>query len=192
MSDNLLRMMISMKKTVMVLLLTIPMALSAAVVQKKQDPDTGLLSWSVEDRGLSLELIQLPPDYIRAVYSSRGLPKYIVEDMALYCVFGTIIKNLSDTQLSYRVADWRYVTADGKAHALKTKTQWLTEWRKGGIKFAWTLLPDDQVFDVGDWSQGFTTMKLPRESTFDLVFYWKLEEKTHAGKIENLSCAAQD
>lgn len=191
MSNYLLRKIIS-RKTAAILLLIFPMLLSGEEVQKKQDPDTGLLSWHVEDLGLSLELIQLPPDYIRAIYSSRGLPKDVVEDMASYCVFGTIIKNLSDTQLSYRVADWRYVTADGKVHALKTKTQWLTEWRKRGVKFAWSLLPDDQVFDVGDWSQGFTTVKLPHGSTFDLVFYWKLEEKTHAGKIENLRCATQD
>lgn len=191
MSNYLLRKIIS-RHSVVILLLIFPMLLSGGVVQKKQDPDTGLLSWNVEDRGLSLELIQLPPDYIRAIYSSRGLPKDIVEDMASYCVFGTIIKNLSDTQLSYRVADWHYVTADGKEHSLKTKTQWLTEWRKRGVKFAWSLLPDDQVFDVGDWSQGFTTVKLTRGSTFDLVFYWKIEEKTHAGKIENLRCATQD
>jgi hypothetical protein len=191
MSNYILRKIIS-PQTVVILLLIFPMMLSGEEVQKKQDPETGLLSWNIEDRGLSLELIQLLPDYIRAIYSSRGLPKDIVEDMASYCVFGTIIKNLSDTQLSYRVADWRYVTADGKEHVLKTKTQWLTEWRKRGVKFAWSLLPDDQVFDVGDWSQGFTTVKLPHGSTFDLVFTWKLEEKIHAGKIENLHCAVQD
>lgn len=30
------------------------------------------------------------------------------------------------------------------------------------------MLPDDQTFAAVDWNQGFTTIKAPRDSTFDL------------------------
>jgi hypothetical protein len=56
------------------------------------------------------------------------LPPKVVELMAGYCMFGTIIKNESDKSLAYRVADWRHITADGESHPIKTKTQWLQDW----------------------------------------------------------------
>ncbi len=163
----------------------------AADVQQSRAPDTGLLSWKVMDRGFSLEFIQLLPDFVRAVYAARGLPPEAIEGIARYCVFGTIAINTSNSQVAYRVADWRYVTPDGKEHPLKTKTQWVNEWGKMGIPFKWSILPDDQAFEVGDWSQGFTTVALPRESIFDLIYSWTLEGKTHVGRIEKLRCAPE-
>ena len=160
----------------------------ASEVMEKTDPQTGLLSWRVEDAGFSLELIQLHPDFIRAIYGNRGFPEDIVEDMAGYCMYGTIAKNTSDTRVSYRVADWRYRTADGEEHPVKTKSQWLQEWRARGIPFAWSLLPDDQGFAVGDWNQGFTSIKAPRGSTFDLTYTWKLGDEPHERTLENLPC----
>ena len=163
----------------------------AAEVQQSRAPDTGLLSWKVEEQGFSLELIQLLPDFVRAVYAARGLPPEAVKEIARYCVFGTIVINKSNSQVSYRIADWRYVTPDGQKRPLKGKAQWVDEWGKMGVRFKWTLLPDDQTFEVGDWSQGFTTMELPRESRFDLIYSWTLEGKTHVSKIEGVRCAPE-
>lgn len=168
--------------------LLLPGLVLAAEVQQSRNPDTGLLSWQVEDRGLSLELIQLHTDFVRAVYGARGLPPALIDGIAAYCVFGTIAVNTSDSQLSYRVADWRYVTPDGRKHLIKTKTQWVTEWTEMGVPYNWSILPDDQTFEVGDWSQGFTTVKLPRESVFDLVYSWTVKGETHVGRIEKLRC----
>ncbi len=165
--------------------------LAAAEVQRTVNPDTGLLTWKVEDRGLSLELIQLQPDFVRATYSARGLPSAVTEQVAGFCVFGTIARNTSNARVSYRVADWRYVTPDGKQHRLKTKTEWVDEWRRLGVKFAWSILPDDQAFEVGDWSQGFTTVDLPPESSFDLVYSWRVQGDSHVRTIEDLSCAPE-
>jgi len=72
---------------------------------------------------------------------------------------------------------------------VKTKTQWLEEWKKAGINFSWTLLPDSGEFDVGDWQQGFTTIELPRESEFDLIYKWTLDGVAHSGIINNMKCA---
>ncbi len=154
-----------------------------------KNPETGLLTWTVNDEGFKIELIQLIPDFVRAIYAKHHFPKNEVERVASYCVFGTILKNTSDQHLSYRVADWRYQPADAKQYPVKTKTQWLEEWRKAGIKFSWTLLPDIGEFSVGDWQQGFTTIKLPREATFDLIYKWQLEGVPHTGVIKNVRCA---
>ena len=164
----------------------------AAEVQTRTDPDTGLLSWKLEERGFSLEFIQLLPNYVRALYGSRGFSKPLIEGIARYCVFGSVAMNTSDQPLSYRVKDWRYHTVDGKSHPLKTKTEWVADWKKAGIPYNWSILPDDQAFEVGDWSQGFTTVLVPWDQPFDLEYSWTIGEKTHVAKLEGMRCAIQE
>lgn len=161
----------------------------AAEVTVQKNDASGLLTWTSKDDGFSIELIQLLPDFVRAVYGKHGLPADEVERIAAYCDFGTIIQNTSQQQLSYRVSDWRYIDKNGKAYPVKTKAQWLEEWRKAGITFAWTLLPGNGDFGIGDWQQGFTTIQIDRNEKFDLVYTWTLDGKQHQGKIENMSCA---
>lgn len=174
------------------LLLVCASSASAAETQVKEfrNPDNGLITWSAQDKGFSIELIQLVPDFVRAIYAKHGFPKSEVEDIAGYCVFGTIIKNTSDKTLTYRVADWRSVDSSGSQTPIKTKSQWLAQWQQVGVNFSWTLLPDTGTFYAGDWQQGFTTVKLPRDSKFDLIFKWQIEGTEHVGKIKNLRCAA--
>ncbi|VAX13012.1 hypothetical protein MNBD_GAMMA24-2813 [hydrothermal vent metagenome] len=160
-----------------------------AEVQTFTDENSGLQSWKAQHPGFSLQFIQLLPDYVRAVYSARGLPKKAVELMASYCIFGTIIQNKSAYPLSYQVADWRYVTLDGQSHPVKTKTQWLKEWRSMGVTFRFSLLPDEQTFSPGDWSQGFTTLAVPPDTPVALHYFWTLQGKKHEGVIKNLRCA---
>ena len=116
------------------------------VVHKNEN--SGLLTWTVDRDGFSIELIQLLPDFVRAIYAKHGFSKKELERIAGYCVFGTIIKNTSTFPLSYKVSDWRY-KAKNITHEVKTKSQWLEEWRKAGITFSWTLLPDTGLFEVG-------------------------------------------
>lgn len=164
---------------------------AASEVKVHENENTGLLTWTFNDKGFQVELIQLLPDFIRAIYAKHNFPKDEIERAASYCVFGTILKNTSDQQLSYRVADWRYQASDGKQHPVKTKTQWLEEWRKSGVTFSWTLLPDVGEFSVGDWQQGFTTIKLPRNTEFDMIFKWQLDGNEHTGTLENIICAPE-
>jgi hypothetical protein len=181
----------SAKAILITIMILINTAVEAANVTINKNEISGLLSWTVDDEGIRIELIQLIPDFIRAIYAKHNFPDDEVERAASYCMFGTILQNTSSQHLSYRVADWRYVTKDGTQYQVKTKTQWLEEWKKAGILFSWTLLPDIGEFAVGDWQQGFTTIKLPRESEFDLIYKWKLDGKTHAGVLENLKCAPE-
>ena len=127
----------------------------AAQVSVHKNETTGLLTWTAEDKGFQIELIQLLPDFIRAIYKKHNFPDAEVERAAGYCVFGTILKNTSNQLMSYRVKDWRYRAkaedgSYGKALPVKTKTQWLDEWRQAGVTFSWTLLPDEGEFAVGD------------------------------------------
>jgi len=161
----------------------------AATVAVHKNEISGLLTWVSDDDGFSIELIQLLPDFIRAIYAKHNFPTDEIERAASYCMFGTILKNTSDQLLSYRVKDWRYRASDGVEHPVKTKTQWLAEWKKSGIIFSWTLLPDVGEFYEGDWQQGFTTIKLPRDASFDLIYKWELDGVAKSGVLEGIRCA---
>ena len=160
-----------------------------AAVEQQVNPETGLLSWHVEGQAFAIELIQVLPDYVRAVYAARGLPQQIIDDVSSYCVFGTIIRNTTAVPLSYRVADWYYTTSDGVRHRLKTKSEWVREWRDMGVAFRWSMLADEQTFAEGDWVQGFTTVKLPPGSHFDLGYSWSQYGKRVNRTIQGLRCA---
>ena len=54
-----------------------------AAVEQFSDPNSGLLSWKSTDNGFSLQLIQLLPDYVTAVYSARGLPKELIDGVLM-------------------------------------------------------------------------------------------------------------
>lgn len=169
-------------------LLLVP-AVHAAELTQIRDPDSGLLAWKKVDRGFSLELIQLLPEYVAALYSSRNLPSAVVDSMRGYCVFGSVVQNQSGGTLDYQVADWRAVTPDGTQHRLKTKPEWVAEWKTLGSDFGWSILPAAASFDTGDWAQGFTTIRLPPGSHFDLLYAWSHHGKHYRGKMENLACA---
>lgn len=174
--------------TVICLCLLCTQVQAAEVTIQKNDA-SGLLTWTAKDDGFSIQLIQLNPDFVRAVYAKHDFPAQEVERIAGYCVFGSIIQNTSQQQLGYRVSDWRYVDRNGKSYPVKTKDQWLSEWSKAGVSFAWTLLPGSGDFGIGDWQQGFTTIKIDRNEKFDFIYTWTLDGKKHQGKIENMSCA---
>ena len=175
---------------VAILFIFVPM-INATTVSIYKREESGLLTWSVETDGLKLEVIQLLPDFIRAIYEKHKFPQSEIDRVASYCVFGTILKNTSLQQLSYDINDWYYITKDGNQHKVKTKTKWLEEWQQAGILFSWTLLPDKGDFAVGDWQQGFTTIQLPREIEFDLFYKWVINGKTYNNVLTQLKCAPE-
>ncbi|MGV6827042.1 MAG: hypothetical protein ACWA5Q_08690 [bacterium] len=160
-----------------------------AAVKILVNPDSGLRTWVSERDGFSIELIQLLPDFIRAIYASHGFPREEVERIAGYCVFGTIVKNTSDRPLHYAVKNWQYIDKAGMTYPVKTKTEWFAEWQQKGIGISWTLLPDEQVFQRGDWQQGFTTIGLKHGDSFDLRYSWKLNGQNYTATIEEMACA---
>lgn len=163
---------------------------SFAGVEVHKNEESGLLTWVSTGDGFSIQLIQLLPDFVRAIYAKHDFTPNEIERIANYCVFGTIIKNTSGKELSYDVSSWRYIN-NNNSHQVKTKTQWLKEWSEVGIIFSWTLLPDKGVFQAEDWQQGFTTIALPREEKFNLVYKWQIEDKSFSAMVENISCAPE-
>lgn len=172
------------------ILLALPVS-TAQAMQVSTNPDNGLLTYSNHENGFSIELIQVVPDFIRAVYGGHNFPRPVIEDIAGYCVYGSVIKNTTNKPLSYRVADWYYVL-DGTRFPVKTKTRWLDQWRKQGILFSWTLLPDVGEFHEGDWQQGFTTIQAPRNSRFDLHYSWTLDGVKHSAVMRNMQCPPEE
>jgi hypothetical protein len=175
----------------MSVLLALQLPARAGAVVHEVDPDSGLSTWRVEDAAFGIELIQLLPDFVRAVFEAKGLPAEVIDAVGGYCAFGTIVRNRSAAPLSYNVADWRYVTADGVAHVGKTKSEWVSEWRGQGIAFRWTLLPEAQTFQVGDWGQGFTTVRLPPGTRFDLYYGWSQDGEVVQHVIKDMQCASE-
>ncbi len=173
------------------LVLTFGNITSAANITMQKNENSGLYSWVAESEGFSIELVQLLPDFVRAIYMKHDFPDDEVDEIAGYCVFGTIIKNTSQQQLDYDVADWYYTDKHGNHHPVKTKTQWLEQWRKAGVIFSWTLLPDKGTFYKGDWQQGFTTIKLPPESGFSLTYKWSINGIEYTDTFEGLRCAPE-
>ncbi len=153
------------------------------------EPETGIKHWHYEGDGLAIELVQVPPDFIRASYSARDLPDDVIEPVATRCVFGTIIRNVAGKPLSYRVADWTYKVEGGDEQAIKTKSDWLKEWRGMGVRFSWSMLADDVTFAEGDWIQGFTTLAEPHGSRLDITVRWSIEGKHYEKKLPDLECA---
>lgn len=179
------------RSTIALYLLLSCSATGAAQVTIQQNEISGLRSWVSESDGFSVELTQLLPDFIRAIYMSHGFPESELEEIASHCVFGSVIKNTSTKVVEYDVSTWHYTDAGGKQHGIKTKSEWLAQWRKAGVTFSWTLLPDKGTFHVGDWQQGFTTIELPRESRFSFTYRWNLDGIEYSDTIEGMSCAPE-
>lgn len=174
---------------IIILLLLIPRYAFSVEVTPTKNPKSGQLTWEFEEPEFSIKLIQLLPDFVSAVFSSRGLPPQVVDTLKDYCVFGTIFRNKTSGTFAYRVSDWRFITPDGKEHKVKTKDEWAKQWSDMGYPFHWMFFPAEQDFGVGDWSQGFTTIKLPHGSRFNLKLIWKYQGELHHQTLENLRCA---
>jgi len=162
----------------------------------QRNPETGLESWKTSRHGVSLELGQLTPDQARAFFLGRGFEPAEAEHYAAACVFTAILRNESaPAAITYRLAEWRAVAADGRTRPLKLKEDWLKEWEARNlaparkIAFEWSQLPSEQTFEPGDWNQGMTTFALPRGSRFDLKFGWTIQGKKQENTMKGVICA---
>ena len=171
------------------LLCSLVLGCSQGKVEVSVNPQTGLNTWKTVDQEFSLELVPLLPDFVRAVFANKGLPAEVVDVISSYCVFGTIIRNQADQPLSYDIRTWRYVTGDGVEHRARPKSDWVQAWREQGIAFRWTLLHEAQTYAVGDWGQGFTTVKLTPGTHFDLHYSWQQGDRSYERTIRDMACA---
>lgn len=162
----------------------------------QRNPETGLESWKSTRHGVTLELTQLTPDQSRAFFIGRGFEPAEAEYYAAACVFMTILRNESaPSAIAYRLADWRAITADGRALPVKLKENWLKEWEARNlaparkIAFEWSQFPSEQTFEPGDWTQGMTTFALPRGSRFNLEYRWTIKDRQQKNILKGVHCA---
>lgn len=167
----------------------------ALATEVSVDADTGLVSWQTEQAGIQVRLTQITADQARAFYRARGFSAPAAEYYVAECVFMTVVRNIGDTPIEHRLADWRY-TAPGQApRAIRSKREWERTWQKlkvtdaARIAFTWAQLPTTQTFAPGDWNQGMTTYKVPRAAPFDLRFAWRAGGKIHSGTINAMRCS---
>jgi hypothetical protein len=107
----------------------------------------------------------------------------------------TVVRNIGNTPILHRLADWRYVTSGQPARTIRSKTAWARIWEQMGVSeaariaFNWAQFPTTQTFAPGDWNQGMTAYSVPRGGQFDLHFAWRAGGKTHSGILEQVRCA---
>ncbi len=179
-------------------LLAVWSAAALAGTDSSVDADTGLATWQTETADIQVQLTQISPDQARAFYQARGFPSEAAERYASECVFMTVVRNIGDTPIQHRLADWRYAPAGKPPRAIRSKAQWERVWKQQGvaeparIAFTWAQFPATQTFAPGDWNQGMTSYSVPRGGRFDLRFVWRAGGKTHAGKLEQVRCADEN
>ena len=181
-------------------LLTVWGAAAHAATDTSVDAETGLANWQTETDGIQVRLTQISPNQTRAFYQARGFSVDNAERYAGECVFMTVVRNIGDTPIRHRLADWRYVSA-GQPRAIRSKADWERLWKQQGvtesarIAFTWAQFPTVQTFAPGDWNQGMTTYSVPRGGQFDLHFAWhtlkgiNADGKLHRGTLEQVRCA---
>lgn len=181
---------------VMPLLWVIPLLLgmSAAVVVRGVDKETGLRSWEWREAGVSLQLVQRLPDQTRAFFQARGFSSVAAERIANACIFQTIFRNESEQPLSYLLDDWR-ILHRGASEKLMTRERWDAVWQEGEasqaarIALRWSLLPTRQHFEPGDYNWGMTGFGLPSGSVFDLELVLRLGGEQVTRTIDGIVCA---
>lgn len=164
-------------------------------IQHLVDPVTSIESWVLHDNGVEVELIQISPDQARGFFLARGFDRKNADFYAESCVLALRVRNKSQGTISYDLANWRYMTADGVKRKLKLKDKWLHEWQQRGVSksaqiaFEWSQHPLAQTLEPKDWNQGMTTYQIAHGSVFDLAVKWNIGDKQHVDTIKGVRCA---
>lgn len=149
----------------------------------------------LQDKGVEVELIQISPDQARGFFLARGFDRKNADFYAESCVLALRVRNKSQETISYDLANWRYMTADGVKRKLKLKDKWLHEWQQRGVSksaqiaFEWSQHPLAQTLEPKDWNQGMTTYQIAHGSVFDLAVKWNRGDKQHVDTIKGVRCA---
>lgn len=167
-------------------------------VRHEADAVTGIESWVLKAEEFSLELVQRLPDQTRAFFQGRGFDTVAANEIALSCVFQTVIKNAATESAAPVIAldltEWRVDTGQGQ-RPLRLEQDWQKDWERRGvdqaarIAFRWALYPTRQEFHPGDYNWGMTTYGVPPGSKFDLHVVWHRGNETRRHTIKGVHCA---
>lgn len=167
------------------------------VIERGEDPATGLKYWQWDNDGFLLRLTQRLPDQTRAYFEARGFDEASAEIAATSCIFQTMIKNTGtqpSQKISATISDWQVVSGESSKKLLHRK-YWRNLWlernqsQSARVAFEWSLLPESVEYDINDYNWGMSSYGLPPGSQFDLIFSWKSQGKIFEGRIDNVICA---
>ncbi|WJW74814.1 hypothetical protein QVG61_09920 [Thiohalobacter sp. IOR34] len=181
-------------QTTTLALLLPPLAAATEPTLEGSDPATGLRYWEWRAEGVQLRLTQRLPDQTRAFFLARGFDAASAERYATACVFQSLFRNDGEEAISFALADWQVVTAEGQ-HPPLSREHWSTIWQQAGlpkaarIAFEWSQLPSRQHYQPGDYNWGMSSYGLAPGSRFDLIFSWQRNGQRQSGRLNGLVCA---
>lgn len=169
-----------------------------ADLTRSVNPDNGLEGWHFTRGDIDIELIQRLPDQTRALFMNHEFSREVIEQLALSCMFQTIIRNTgksgSGQAVSVDLTRWR-MRHDGRSGGILLKEPLLASWSDEDASPAaklvvrWGMFPTQQDFMPGDYNWGLSAFGIPPGSVFDLEVKWQAGEKQHSGEIRGILCA---
>jgi len=179
------------------LLLSIPL-LCTAEVQRSANEENGLEKWHFIDSDIEIELVQRLPDQTRALFMNHAFSREVIEQLALSCMFQTIVRNTGKSGAGQMIAidltQWRMQHA-GKTGSILLKEPLLASWSDEDADAAaklvirWGMFPTQQEYLPDDYNWGLTAYGIPPGSTFDLAVTWQEGTVQHSGDIKGIVCA---
>lgn len=176
-------------------------AAESGKVRHEIDAVTGIESWVLTAEEFSLELVQRLPDQTRAFFQGRGFDTVAANEIALGCVFQTVIKNAATEPVApvvaFDLSEW-HVDAGQGPRPLKLEHDWQKEWERRGvdqaarIAFRWALYPTRQEFHPGDYNWGMTTYGVPPGGAFDLHVVWHRGDERRQHTIRGVRCGRDE
>jgi hypothetical protein len=170
----------------------------AAEIVRSADEETGLRKWHLAEGSLEVELVQRLPDQTRGFFMARGFSPAIAEEIAVSCIFQTIIRNTGSqadaTAISIDLTQWRVIREDGE-QGVRLKEPWIASWPENAVSeasrlaFQWALFPTQQEFLADDYNWGMTAFGLPPGAVFDLDLVWQENGTARTVRIAAIECA---
>lgn len=180
------------------MLLITAMPVTGGEVKRSINEENGLQGWHFTDSDIEIELVQRLPDQTRALLMNHNFSREVIEQMALSCMFQTIVRNTgksaSNRVVSIDLTEWRLLH-DGKAGKLLMKEPLLASWTDADADPAaklvvrWGMFPTQQEYLPGDYNWGLTAYGIPPGATFDLDVAWREGGALQRGEIKGVVCA---
>ena len=158
---------------------------------------TGLIKWYWRNGTFSFSTQQRLPDQTRAFFLGRGLPKEAVESLATSCIFQAEIRNLSASggqPVTIELDSWRISHKDESAPPVLA-SEWKQRFQRLGLRqdasiaLRWSLFPEEQTFEPGDYNWGMISYGPKPNERFDLTFVWYEGSEKHQATLTRLVCA---
>jgi hypothetical protein len=183
---------------VLLLLLACAAMPARAELRRSVNPDNGLQGWHFSSSDVEIELIQRLPDQTRALFMNHEFSRAVIEQLALSCMFQTIIRNTgtpgTDRTVSVDLAQWR-MRHDGNRGGILLKEPLLASWSDeqaspaARLVVRWGMFPTQQDFQPGDYNWGLTAYGIPPGSRFDLEVVWMEDGERLSAEIADIFCA---